>query len=53
LKFVKILPITPVRKQDCTLWQSFGLSIGSWGFGNVCNVGGVSFFFCGGKKKTK
>jgi hypothetical protein len=31
-----------------------------WGFGNpdkpgqvVCDVGGVSFFFCGGKKKTK
>jgi len=23
------------------------------GLANVCNVGGVSFFFCGGKKKTK
>jgi hypothetical protein len=47
--------------EDCTLWQSFGFSAGFpkdrdrlWGFANVCNVGGVSFFFfCGGKKKTK
>jgi len=42
----------------CTLWQSFGISVGSWGFGpalgGMCNVGGVSFFFfCGGKKKPK
>jgi hypothetical protein len=28
------------------------LSVGLWGFGNVCNVGGVSFFFfAGGRKK--
>jgi len=39
-------------RQDCTLWQSFGWSVGSWGFANVCNVGGASFFFfAGGKKK--
>jgi hypothetical protein len=43
-----------VGRQDCTLWQSFGWSVGSWGFANVCNVGWVSFFFfAGGKKKTK
>jgi hypothetical protein len=43
-----------VGRQDCTLWQSFGWSVGSWGFANACNVGGVSFFFfAGGKKKTK
>jgi len=43
----------------CTLWQSFGLSVGFpmnrdklWGFANVCNVGGVSSsFFAGGRKK--
>jgi len=36
------------------LWQSLGWNVGSWGFANVCNVGGVSFFsFAGGKKKTK
>jgi hypothetical protein len=41
-----------VGRQDCTLWQIFVLSNGSWGFGNVCNVGGVSFFFfAGGRKK--
>ena len=40
--------------QDCTLWQSIGLSFGSWGFGNVCNVGGASFFFfCGGGRKKQ
>jgi len=39
--------------QNCTLWQSFGLSVGSWGFGNVCNVGGVSFFAGGRKKQNK
>ncbi len=36
------------------LLQALVLSVGSWGFANVCNVGGVSFFsFAGGKKKTK
>jgi hypothetical protein len=41
-----------VGLQNCTLWQSFGLSVGLCGFANVCNVGGVSFFsFVGGKKK--
>jgi hypothetical protein len=40
-----------VCQQDCTLWQSFVCSVGLWGFGNVCNVGGISFFFAGGKKK--
>jgi len=43
-----------VRKQDCTLWQSFGFSVGLWGFANVCNVGGVSFFFfLRGEEKNK
>jgi len=40
-----------VRGQNCTLWQSFGLGIGSWGFANVCNVGRVPSFFAGGRKK--
>ena len=41
-----------VGLQNCTLWQSFGCSVGSCGFANVCNVGGVSlFFFVGGRKK--
>jgi hypothetical protein len=39
-----------VRWQDCTLWQSLGLSVGSWGFANVCNVGGILFFCAGGRK---
>jgi len=48
-----------VCKQNCSSFASVGLSVGFpmnrdrlWGFANVCNVGGVSFFFfCGGKKK--
>jgi hypothetical protein len=44
-----------------SLTAKIGISVGFpksrdklWGFGNVCNVGGASFFFfCGGKKKTK
>jgi len=41
--------------EDCTLWQAFGFRVGSWGFANVCNVGGVSFFFLrvGRKKQNK
>jgi hypothetical protein len=43
-----------VRGQNCTFWQSFGFDVGSWGFGKVCNVGGVSFFlFCGWEEKNK
>jgi hypothetical protein len=43
-----------VCRQDCTLWQSFGLRFGLCGFANVCNVGGVSFFFfCGWEEKNK
>jgi hypothetical protein len=49
----KFIKLHRERWQDCTLWQSFGWSVGLCGFANVCNVGGVSFFFCGGKKKTK
>jgi hypothetical protein len=46
-----ILEWSVVRWQDCTLWQSFGFSVSLWGFANVCNVCGVSFFFfCGGRK---
>jgi hypothetical protein len=44
--------------EDCTLWQSFGIRVGFpmnrdklWGFANVCNVDGVSFFLRGGEKK--
>ena len=33
------------------LLQALVFSVGSWGFGNVCNVGGVFFFFAGGRKK--
>jgi len=47
LKCVRELPAV-----GCTLWQSIGMSVCLWGFANVCNVGGVSFF-AGGKKKTK
>jgi len=42
-----------VGRQNCTLWQSFDFSVGSWGFANVCNVGGVSFFEGGRKKQNK
>jgi len=42
-----------VRRQNCTFWQSFGCSVGLWGFGNVCNVGGVSSFFAGGGRKKQ
>jgi hypothetical protein len=54
LFYDKVFNMQGVGWQNCTHWQSFGFSVGSWGFANVCNVGGVSFFFfCGGKKKTK
>jgi len=31
--------IFPLGSGRHTLWQSFGLSVGLWGFANVCNVG--------------
>jgi len=38
---------------NCTLCQSFGFSVGLWGFGNVCNVGRQLFKKCAvGKNKT-
>jgi len=48
-----IIKLLGVRRQNCTLWQSFGLCAGSWGFANVCNVGGVSFFLLRVGEKNK
>ncbi len=35
-----------MRQQDALFGKALVLVLGSWGFANVCNVCGVSFFFC-------
>jgi len=54
------LNVSSGGQEDCSSFASrklsgLVLSVGSWGFGNVCNVGGVSFFFFaeGRKKQNK
>jgi len=43
--------LSKLNMENCTLWQSFGFSVGLWGFGNVCNVGRQLFQkMCGGQK---
>jgi len=50
LFYEKVFNMQRAGWQNCTLWQSFGFSVGSWDFANVCNVGGVSFFWRVGEK---